>query len=104
VRSQSSGADVLHHQQEIILVHEHVVDGDEVWVAQRRHDPRLPLQPLRRLGRHLGAMEPLERHLAPEALVSREKHRGGPPGPEPADHAVAPGEDGRPEAAHSSPI
>ena len=47
-------------------------------MTQRGHDARLPLQPQRRLGRDLGAMDALDRHLTLETLVAREEDRRGP--------------------------
>jgi hypothetical protein len=93
-------ANVLHHQQQIVAVHDHVIDRDQTRMAQRRHDPGLAPQPLRGLGRHLGAMDALDRHVTLQTLIPSVEDRGRASDPKSADHVIAPGEHNRPGTAH----
>ena len=66
---QRLALDVLHHDMELPLVVEHVVDGRDIGMVQARGGARLALELRVRLGRRGGGRRPLERDAASEPRV-----------------------------------
>ena len=92
---ERAARDVLHDEEEVVVLREHVEHRHEVRVVQRGHDPRLPAQPLRRRLGHLGAVQALDRDLAPERLVLGQEDGGRAAGAQPSHDPVAPAEERR---------
>ena len=75
--AQALAVDELHHDGLAAVVHEHVVDGDDVRVAEAGDRDRLAPEALgdHRVGGEVGA-QPLDRDLAVEVDVGRDPHLG----------------------------
>ena len=92
-RGERLSLQALHHQEgharllRNALPLGHVEDADDVLLVQPRHRPRFG-QGLRLEART--RQQELERHLAPQRLVSRAEHLAHPPAPHPLAHLVPP--------------
>ena len=87
--AQRLTGDVLHDDHQVAVgPHLDVVDGDEVRVAERGPDERLPAQSQDRVGVPFG-VNPLERDPAPQHRVLRERHGCHPADAQALDLSVA---------------